>query len=48
MAVAERALSGKEYAAGVLLDIAGAFSHATHRSLIAAMRREGLSELCVR
>ncbi len=48
VAVAERALSGKEYAAGVLLDIAGAFSHATHRSLIAAMRREGLSELCVR
>ncbi len=35
VAVAERALSGKEYAAGVLLDIAGAFSHATHRYLIA-------------
>ena len=48
VAVAEKALKSREYAVGVLLDIAGAFSHATHSSLIAAMRREGISELCVR
>jgi hypothetical protein len=48
VAVAERALMSREYAVGILLDIAGAFSHATHRSLIAAMRREGLSDLCIR
>jgi ribonuclease HI len=48
VAMAERALRGQEVAIAVFLDIEGAFSHATTRSLISAMRREGLSELCIR
>jgi hypothetical protein len=47
VAVAEKALKRKKFALGSLLNIAGAFSHATNRSLILAMRRENLSELCV-
>jgi hypothetical protein len=48
VAVAEHALMSRKYAAGILLDITGAFSHVIHQSLIAAMKMEGLSDLCIR
>jgi len=45
---AEKALRNQEYGLAVLLDIEGAFSHATFRSMINGMRREGLNECCIR
>jgi len=46
--VAERALRSREIAVGIFLDIEGAFSHATFRSMVTALRRKGVSEVCVR
>jgi ribonuclease HI len=48
VSVAEGALRAREIAVGVFLDIEGAFSHATFRSFIGALRGKGVSEVCVR
>jgi len=45
---AEKALRNQEIALGVLLDIEGAFSHVTFRSMINRMRRDGLDECRIR
>jgi ribonuclease HI len=45
---AEKALRNRQYAICVLLDIEGAFSHATFRSMIRGMRRKGLCPIAVR
>jgi len=48
VSVAERALRVGGIAVAVFFHIEGAFSHATFRSLISALRRKGVSEVCVR
>jgi len=48
VSVAERALRSRGIAVGVFLDIEGAFSHATFRSMITALKQKGVSEVCVR
>ena len=48
VARAERTLKSGEYAIGVFLDIKGAFSEATFKSLVAGMERHGIDPLCVR
>jgi len=45
---AEKALRNQKFGRGVLLDVEGAFSHVTFRSMINGMRRERVDECCIR